>query len=78
VVVQPVNRPTAGTASQPASNPSAGATGANRSTGTAAQPASKPSTQATPSSVRPESAQANDNDAEDAQDVTPGPASGAP
>jgi hypothetical protein len=78
VVVQPVNKPTTGAASQPASNPSTGSTGANRSTGAAGQPTSKPSTQATPASLRPDSAQADDNDSEDAQDVTPGPASGAP
>jgi hypothetical protein len=78
VVVQPVNKPTVGSAGRPASNPTSGATGANRGTGAAGQSTSKRSTQATRAPLGPGSAQGDDDDSEDAQDVTPGPASGAP
>ena len=76
VVVQPINKPTVGAAAQPGSKPSTGATGTNRRTGAAGQPTNKPSTQATRALLGPNSAQ--DDDSEDAQDVTPGPASGTP
>ena len=68
-MVQPVNKPTVGTAGQPAAKPATGAPGS------AGQPANKPSSQATRG---PSSAQDEDDEPEDAQLVTPGPAQTTP